>query len=75
MRNGRAMIYSPYIPSVVFLDPPVLPNPNLKDSEELREIEGCEAIRTTAQGHRQSWEVFVSTDGMLVKASPGDRKG
>ena len=24
-------------------------------------------IRTTAQGHRQSWEVFVSMEGTLVK--------
>ncbi len=30
------MKYSPYIPSVVFLDPPVLPNSNLNDSEELK---------------------------------------
>ena len=35
MRNDLAMRYSPYIPSVIFLDPPVLPNSDLNDSEEL----------------------------------------
>ena len=40
-----------------------------------REIDGCEAIRMTAQGCRQSQEGFVSINGTLVKVSPGDRKG